>query len=217
MAYDPSEKNDQIRVHAILMLLAWGYFIPVGLFTNSHLYRRRFRQHSFGVHTHFLFCGIGVVLALAGFGYGVKNFTTLSRDSASNYRKAHGVIGIIATAGMILQPLLMAIMRKPKTDHDSYKEWPLWQKVGHFSHRALTWSVSIGTGTSIWKIWARSTPGPFLESFSLPSSLWQALFSMPFAYPTFLVSSRLLTNDVFWILIIFSSLLLLLICSRHRW
>jgi hypothetical protein len=72
----------------------------------------------------------------------------------------HAVLGIIATAGGILQLLLMILMRPPKPgaiDHD-YHAWPLWQKVGHFSHRGLgfLWMLlafaALETGTHITSV-----------------------------------------------------------------
>ena len=139
MAWDPDEWSEHVKIHAILMLLGWGYFIPVALFANSHLYRRNWREHSFGVHFHMFNISIGIVLALAGFGYGVKHFSTLGKTARPNvdtYNFAHAVIGTIATGGMLLEPLLMVIMRKPDPGQP-FNTWPRWQQIGHFSHRLL--------------------------------------------------------------------------------
>ena len=158
MAWDPNTWSDHVKIHAILMLLGWGYFIPVALFTNSHLYRRQWRHHTFGVHFHMAFGTVGFALSLAGFGYGVRKFTTFSRPNVDTYNMAHGVIGTIATCGMILELLLMAAMRPPKYEGQSCSTWPWWQKVGHFSHRSLgfLWCfLAIGaleTGTHITSV-----------------------------------------------------------------
>jgi hypothetical protein len=120
-----------------LLLLAWGYFIPVGTFVHSHLHKSSFENHKFGVHFHFVFGAIGLVFAIAGFSYAIKNMTTFQRSNVPPYHYAHAVIGTIATAGAILQLLLMVIMRKPKSETETFHEWPLWQKIGHFSHRGF--------------------------------------------------------------------------------
>jgi hypothetical protein len=140
LQWDPDEWSDEVRIHAILLFLAWGFFIPVAIFTSSHLNHRTWKLQHFGVHFHMVVATIGLILALAGFGYGIKHFSTLGknkRDNVPAYNKAHAVIGTIATAGGILQLLLMAIMRPPKYEGESYTTWPWWQKVGHFAHRGL--------------------------------------------------------------------------------
>jgi len=66
-----------------------------------------------------VFAFVGLILALAGFGYGVKKFSTLGSDARQNvptYNKAHAVMGCFATGGGMVQLLLMAIMRKPKDE-----------------------------------------------------------------------------------------------------
>ena len=127
---------DRVMIHAVLMLLGWGFFIPVGTFVSSHLHRT-YRQREFGVYFHVVVSIIGFVLALAGFGYGIKNFHTLEGigGRTTQYDYAHAVIGTIATAMMIIQILLMAIMRIPKDEADKFEGWPLWRKIGHVTHR----------------------------------------------------------------------------------
>ena len=132
--------GDKVKIHAVLMLLGWGFFIPVALFTRSHLSRRSYAHDEFGVHFHMALSAIGLALSLAGFGYGIKNFNTLEQkgvgERTDQYEYAHAVIGTLATAGSVLQLLLMAIMRKPKDENDTFSVWPMWRKIGHVSHRA---------------------------------------------------------------------------------
>lgn len=154
-AWDPIQWSDDVEIHAILLLLGWGFFIPVSVLVYSHLYRRAYHHHAFGVHFHVLLGTLGIILALAGFGYGHRRFTTFTRDNVSKYTMAHAVTGSIATYGAILQVLFMFIMRKPKFEGQSYTTWPMWQKIGHFGHRGLgfVWLVfalvALETGTHI--------------------------------------------------------------------
>jgi hypothetical protein len=53
-----------------------------------------------------VFAAIGMAFALTGLGYAFRHFTTFTRDNFSKYRMAHGVIGSIATFGVVLQALL---------------------------------------------------------------------------------------------------------------
>jgi hypothetical protein len=158
LAWDPIQWSDEVKIHAIMMLLGWGFFIPVAMFTNSLLYRRTFRLHHFGVNFHIVFVTIGMVFALTGLGYAFRHFTVFTRDNVSKYRMAHGVIGSIASFGVVLQALLMIIMRPPKYEGQSYTTWPLWQKFGHFGHRGLgfLWFVfalvALETGTHITSV-----------------------------------------------------------------
>lgn len=95
-----------MRIHGILMLLGWGFFIPVGMFVRSHS-KRSWNHEKFGVHFHMVMAAIGMALALAGFGYGIKNYRTLEQkgvgEHTDKYEYAHAVIGTISIAGMILQ------------------------------------------------------------------------------------------------------------------
>lgn len=97
---------ERMRIHGILMLLGWGFFLPVGIFVHTHS-KRSWNHEKFGVHFHMILSIIGMALALAGFGYGIKNFSTLEQkgvgERTNPYEYAHAVIGTISTAGMIMQ------------------------------------------------------------------------------------------------------------------
>ena len=148
LPWDPEGWSDDVRIHAILMLIGWGFFIPVALFTTSHIsyrqgsnHRSTWELHVFGVHFHMAVGAIGTIFAIVGFGYGLNKFTTFERDNVSTYRMVHAVVGTIASAGAMIQVLLMLIMRKPKYENQRYKTWPLWQKIGHFTHRGFGFLV----------------------------------------------------------------------------
>lgn len=84
---------------------------------------------------------IGIVLALASFGFAVKEFDVLDKrgqgERTNGYEYAHAVIGTIVTALAILQPFWMLCMRKPENEEEArhFKDWPLWRKIGHVGHR----------------------------------------------------------------------------------
>jgi hypothetical protein len=132
--WDPDEWSCHVKVHGILMLLGWGFFIPVAIFTNSHLYRRNFRHQRFGMHFHMAFITVGLVLSLLGFGYGIKFLTTFTRnrDHVSSYQMTHAVLGTVATGLAIVEVLLVALMRTVKSEDDRYETWPMWRKVREF-------------------------------------------------------------------------------------
>ena len=69
---------EKMRIHGILMLLGWGFFLPIGIFVRAHS-KKSWNQEQFGVHFHMVMGSIGMTLALAGFGYAIKNFSTLEQ------------------------------------------------------------------------------------------------------------------------------------------
>ena len=160
LAYDPEQRSGEIAIHAWLLICSWGFLIPTGTLIWSHTkkynelrpYNEKEGPHP---HIHMLSGLLGVILAVAGFAYGIDRFTTLSREPRpSTHRIAHAVIGTIATAGMMLQVVLMALMRKP-TEGETSRDWPLWRKIGHRTHRyfGYLWIafglVACETGTHI--------------------------------------------------------------------
>lgn len=70
--------SEKMRIHGILMLLGWGFFLPVGIFVRAHS-KKSWNHEVFGVHFHMVMGTIGMILALAGFGYAVKNFSALEQ------------------------------------------------------------------------------------------------------------------------------------------
>jgi hypothetical protein len=129
--WDPNEWSCHVKVHGILMLLGLGFFIQLAIFTNSHLYRRNFRQQRFGMLFHMALITVGLVLSLVGFGSGIKHLTTFTRnrDQVSSYQMTHAVLGTIATGLAIVEVLLVALMRTVKAEDDRYETWPMWRKV----------------------------------------------------------------------------------------
>ncbi|KAL7533817.1 hypothetical protein ACHAWF_004636, partial [Thalassiosira exigua] len=98
--------SDEIRVHAWLLIWSWALLIPLGALVSKNTNRVQC-QHP---HFHLIYsCVLGFVLALAGFAYGINKFSTFSRDGVSTYRTAHTLLGSIATAGMILEVLLLGL------------------------------------------------------------------------------------------------------------
>ena len=100
----------------------------------------------------------GVILAIAGFAYGIAKFSTFSRDNVDSFRMAHAVLGTIATVGAMVQALLLVVMRKPRYNGEPSSEWPMWQKIGQFTHCYLGWLwiafglVACETGTHMTSV-----------------------------------------------------------------
>lgn len=163
MVWKPHEWSDDVKIHASLLLAGWAVLIPYSVLVLAHLHRRiRKNLHivKIAVLFHMIFGVAGVILALAGFGYGVKHLSTFNRLSLDKLENGdiflafHAVVGSIATAGACFQILTMALMREPEFKEDgSYKEVPLWQTVGSYSHRGFgaLWLflafVALETGT----------------------------------------------------------------------
>ena len=146
LKYDPLERSGEIEIHAWLLIWSWGFLIPCGTLVWTHTKRHE------PVHPYLHFFGsgiVGVVLAIAGFAFGIKRFSTFSRPNVSTFRMAHAVIGTIATIGMMLQVLLYAVMKF---------KWPLWRKIGLHSHCYFGWLwlafglVACETGTHITSV-----------------------------------------------------------------
>ncbi|CAJ1968464.1 unnamed protein product [Cylindrotheca closterium] len=165
-SWDPEAWSERdVRTHAYLMMAAWGFFLPVGLITQSHLRSRlSWEQRKFGNHCHMSSMTIGVILALVGFGYGHHHLTTFSRDPKymSSYVMAHALIGTIATILMAIEVILVGLLvGTTKSQEDRYEEWPMWRKVGHASHRDLGFIslilafVTLEAGTHISSITGR--------------------------------------------------------------
>ena len=106
MAYDPLERSEQIAIHGWLLIWSWGFLIPTGVLIWTHTKRNNVARP----YLHILLGSVGTVLALAGFGYGVKNFSTFSRPNVSAFRKAHAYVGSIASIGAIIQAVLVAFL-----------------------------------------------------------------------------------------------------------
>mmetsp|Transcript_13431 Transcript_13431/g.29050 ORF Transcript_13431/g.29050 Transcript_13431/m.29050 type:complete len:265 (-) Transcript_13431:119-913(-) len=134
------QRNDAIEIHAWLLIWSWAFLLPAGA-----LIWRQTKKHSDlqpSPYMHVLLTGvIGLILAIAGFAYGIAHFNTFSRKgSVDRFRMAHAVIGTIATAGMMGQVFLLACMRRANVVEDAApipEECPAWQKAGHRAHRYL--------------------------------------------------------------------------------
>ncbi|KAL7530189.1 hypothetical protein ACHAXR_003354 [Thalassiosira sp. AJA248-18] len=138
LKYDPVQRSNEIDIHAWLLIWSWGFLIPVGTLIWTHTKKHRELQPYPDIHI--MSSGvIGIVLAIAGFAYGVDHFSTFSRGNVSSFRMAHAVIGTIATTGMMVQVLLLAFMRRANIVEPHPSEMPLWQKVGHHAHRYMGW------------------------------------------------------------------------------
>mmetsp|Transcript_341 Transcript_341/g.670 ORF Transcript_341/g.670 Transcript_341/m.670 type:complete len:267 (+) Transcript_341:90-890(+) len=134
------QRNDTIQIHAWLLIWSWAFLLPAGALIWTHT-----KKHCDLVplpYVHVLLTGVmGLMLAIAGFAYGIAYFDTFSRKgSVDSFRMAHAVIGTIATSGMMGQVFLLACMRRANVEDEAPtipEECPTWQKVGHRAHRYL--------------------------------------------------------------------------------
>lgn len=141
-SWDPEPWSEKVQIHAFLMIAAWGFFLPVGLVTQSHLRTASssWKQRKFGNHCHMSSMTVGVLMALAGFWYGVRNLTTFTRNPqyVTHYAMVHAVLGTIVTFLMIVGVLLVGMVRTVQPEDDRYEDWPTWRKVGSFTYSYWT-------------------------------------------------------------------------------
>ena len=143
------EYKDEINTHAWLNICSWSFLIPCSTLIWVHTKTLQ-PSHPY---PHMVMTGVsGVVLAIAGFAFGINKFNTLTRDDVSTFRKAHAIIGTIAASGMMLQILLFGLMKKPWVRGEP---WSTGQSFVQHSHSYLGWIwiafglVACETGTHL--------------------------------------------------------------------
>jgi len=122
-SYDPLERSREIEIHSWLLIWSWGFLIPVGTLIWTHTNKYHDLQPYPYVHT-FSAGLLGTVLAIAGFSYGIRWFSTFSRGDVSTFWMVHAVIGTIATSGMLFQIVLLAFMKRANVGEPSVQGRP---------------------------------------------------------------------------------------------
>lgn len=106
-----TELQKNKRLHAILMIISWGFLLPAGAVIA------KFFKHKdpLWFHAHRVIQVIGLVLALTGWIIALIKLDPLGGDEAEGNVVAHGTIGIIVMAIGIFQPC-NAFIRPHKGD-----------------------------------------------------------------------------------------------------
>lgn len=159
VAHSLDDWRAEVKVHAFLGLVGWGFLIPFSILTFSHLSNRNAKQFHRGTHLHMSVATLGLLCALAGVGYALLRFGTPFHNSdeeptlKATYRKVHKTCGLIASIGAIAQVLLMGLMRRPLLYGQSISSLSTMARTGHILHKtlgylwlALAW-VALETGT----------------------------------------------------------------------
>lgn len=148
-----------VRHHGILMLLAWGFVLPVSIVCSIAL-RRRSPNSLVFFRVHYIIAALGMILAIAGTIIGFKNFDTFQSTSAMAF--AHGLVGAIVMCLAIVSILLYPCMGKPQPELRT-----IFQRIVAVIHSGLGYSIVLlgwitcAMGTRITWIY----DAPFLKGF----------------------------------------------------
>ena len=175
---DFSDVKKALNQHGILLLLGWGFFIPAALACSLLL--RHHPGDAWIYHT--LLTLVGMILNLAGWIIGMREFDTLKRGprtnpdpfgpsmgwwTGDNISYAHAVFGMVAMIGALLNICCVIFIRLARHPNETFWEWPWWQKLGQMGHRVLGYIlvvlalITVGLGTRM----ARDLNAEYLKGF----------------------------------------------------
>jgi uncharacterized membrane protein len=117
--------------HGSLMLIAWGFLLPMGAFAARFL---KHRPDGLWFHIHKASQVVGLLFAIAGWIIALRNFNVFADIGYNNYR--HGICGMVTMVLGLLQPL-NAIIRPHAPNGDEAKPpsrffWELVHKGGGY-------------------------------------------------------------------------------------
>jgi hypothetical protein len=146
--------SSSITTHGSLMLVSWGFLLPLGVITARFF---RHRPDALWFKMHRALQVVGLILAIAGWSIALKNFSILGSGGgtdSSEDRKAyaHACCGTTVMCLGLLQPL-NAIFR-PHAPEDGEKKakprflWEILHKSTGYIATILA-LVTIGLGTRI--------------------------------------------------------------------
>ena len=103
------------RHHGILMLLAWAVLIPISIACSSLLRRRDDLASPSLVffRVHYVIAGAGIVVAIAGWVIGFRQFDTLNVGPSWSKAYVHGILGTLVMCAAVLNALAYPFMGKP--------------------------------------------------------------------------------------------------------
>jgi hypothetical protein len=146
--------SSPIRIHGSLMLVSWGFLLPLGVIT-ARFFRHRPNALWFKMHRALQI--VGLCIALAGWSIALKNFSVLGSGGGTGSSEdkkayAHACCGTTAMCLGLLQPL-NALFRPHSPAEGGEKAKPrfLWEIL----HKSMGYIatvlalVTIGLGTRI--------------------------------------------------------------------
>lgn len=112
-------------LHGSLMLIAWGFLLPLGAMT-ARFFKHRPDSIWFDIHKA---CQIfGLLLACVGWGIALVNFTALNDIGFHTYR--HAVCGMVTMVLGLLQPLNAILRPHPPAEGESKTKFrSIWEIV----------------------------------------------------------------------------------------
>lgn len=146
--------SSSIRTHGSLMLVSWGFLLPLGVITARFF---RHRPDALWFKMHRVLQVVGLVIAIAGWAIALKNFNVLGSGGGTGSSEdkgayAHACCGTTAMCLGLLQPL-NALFRPHPPEEGEEKAKPrfLWEilhkSMGYIA--TLLALVTIGLGTRI--------------------------------------------------------------------
>lgn len=154
LTFDQGGAQAKILSHASLMMIGWGFLLPLGIISARLL---RHRPNALWFKMHRFLQLFGLLFALVGWAIALKNFQVLESggSGASVLEKkawAHAVCGTTAMCIGLLQPL-NALLRPhaPEDGEAKAKSRCLWEVI----HKGMGFIgtilalVTIGLGTRI--------------------------------------------------------------------
>lgn len=154
LSFDAGGAQTKVLTHGSLMLIGWGFLLPLGVITARFL---RHRPNALWFKMHRVLQLLGLLVALIGWAIALKNFQVLGSGGGSGSPEdkkafAHACCGTTAMVIGLLQPL-NALLRPhpPEGDEKKPKSRFLWELV----HKGMGYIgtilalVTIGLGTKI--------------------------------------------------------------------
>lgn len=165
LSFDAGGAQSKIVLHGTLMLLEWGFILPLGII-GARFLRHRPNNMWFQVHVGMQL--VGLLYALVGWVIALKNFNVLGSGSGTSLQEqkayAHAVCGTVTMCIGLLQPLNAFFRPRPPEDGEQKKKSRVaWE----FVHKGMGYIgtilalVTIGLGTRI----AASYETQFLAGF----------------------------------------------------
>ena len=143
-----------ILKHGSLMLVSWGFLLPLGVITALCF---RHRPDGLWFKMHRVLQILGLLLALIGWSIALKNFSILGTGSGSGSTEerkafAHAVCGTLTMCIGLLQPLNALIRpHPPESDEKKSRSRFIWEIVhkGMGYIASILALITIGIGTRI--------------------------------------------------------------------
>lgn len=148
LAFDAGFAQGPMLTHGSLMLIGWGFLLPLGVLCARLL---RHRPNALWFKVHRILQPLGLLIALIGWSIALKNFKVLG-SSTRDKAYSHAVCGTTAMCLGLLQPFNALVRPKlPKEDEDKSTLRVVWEVI----HKGLGYVaiilafVTVGLGTKL--------------------------------------------------------------------